>query len=1639
MANLRIEYVPVKIGYLGLLGFDHIQLTLELDPPLPGDPLNQDTWLVIEGTKNKSDENGLSILGGQGVDGITQLRTLYDLSGRNLVDLIGTPQERGSRVILSGGEAVVAWYNISEYGAGIDALRLPYSPYSFPYDSTPTINSTSFAASVLHAAGIDIQKVWPSGVTFSPGYTTLIGTPGDDQLSTKDTGFTTLVGGSGNDKFYGTSAEVPSERFYGGTGTDIFYWSEGFHIYHGGQPRLDYQADGFDVVDFTDAGTVYINVNPYAAPHRIPDFDALVGASHSELFSIEGARWTGANDRLFLGEGVDLVEQPLLLDTLGDEGGRGDTLGFSNTGVALLFNAVSDQFISVQTLANTGEDAGYYATGVEWLEGSRGNDKIFVNSSIIGVEAGNGDDLIDARLVTAFSRKSPDGYDIEIYGGAGNDTIVSGAGETYANGGAGADTFVISSLTTTDNRVIFTIEGADSNDKLYVPFDFFNTNPGGYEGSQLFQVSGAPFKLDDVTTQSNFFADVPARQGPQSNFPFTGDFQFYLNGSDLYIEISQGSFVTETIDHGPLDPPETITYRVFEPSTAALVIVKNWSEGDLGINFPLTFTGSVFDDNEGDYDRYPGLLSAIASQTSASRFRGPVETRPDAHLPDEIASLISNPAAARGARPSAINGTEGNDVISSLGFSKSQNIQGFEGDDVLTGGNAGDTLNGGSGADRLVGGSGNDTYYVDNASDVIVESFKQGFDRVVSSIDYTLGANVEHLQLIGSAVNGTGNELRNTIEGNELDNTLSGGAGNDTLIGDLGNDTLIGGDGADGYVYALGDGRDIIIEASDNSNAADVLVLAGGISSGDLAFIRDPDALNDLIIRFPDGGGVTIRDYYLGNGAGLESIRFDDGTTWGADVLAQHATLARVTNNEAPIAQDDYYSAIAGAQITIPLEALIANDSDPEGDTLALISISNVTGGQAVIDSAGNVLVTPDTRSQRNDFSFEYTIGDGRGGTAKATAYFTIFGNGAPAISSAAFSEVREDAPATGRIIASDPDGDPLTFSVAINGAPSKGVLVVKPDGSFTYTPNANANGAEHFVVSVTDGFSAPVERVFDFTIAPVNDAPAVSGPITAAVTEDAQRIILNALQNASDADEGTVLRVVLPSSLPAGVTFDAATTSFVIDPRDAAFQHLKAGATQSISIDYAVSDGFASTPTSLIATITGVNDAAVIGGQVTGAVTEDQILSASGALSISDLDDGEAVFQARTLAGAYGQLSISASGAWTYNLNNASSAVQALRANQTLTDTISVTSLDGTARPLTITITGTNDAAVITGTLTGAVTEDTTLSATGTLSIADADNGEASFQASTYAAAYGSLVLSASGAWTYNLNNASSAVQALNSGQSLTDTIAIRSFDGTTKAIALTINGLNEAPSGIFGNDAANTLIGTSAGETIDARGGADTVRAGAGNDVIIGGAGNDILFGDDGDDTFIATLNDGADILNGGAGSDTYDLSAITSAVSIGLGLTFTNSSQTGIDLLLSIENVIGGTGNDTITGSDAANILRGGAGADIIGGQGGADRIAGEAGNDVLSGGAGSDTFVFAQGFGRDVITDFTAAGASHDIVEFQTSQFANWIALQAAITDSAAGAVITATANDTITFTGVTRAQLIANHVDDFRFL
>jgi Ca2+-binding RTX toxin-like protein len=187
-----------------------------------------------------------------------------------------------------------------------------------------------------------------------------------------------------------------------------------------------------------------------------------------------------------------------------------------------------------------------------------------------------------------------------------------------------------------------------------------------------------------------------------------------------------------------------------------------------------------------------------------------------------------------------LSGNTGNDTLT--GSDGDDMLLGNGGNDTLVGEAGNDTLDGGAGSDKMLGGAGNDTYVINALSDVFDEAGNADTDDVVrSSISINLTAaalaDIEHIELTGTAASGTGNAGNNKIAGNAGANLLIGGGGNDTLagnggndklVGDLGDDWLDGGIGAD--TLKGGAGNDVYVLDS----AGDAIEEDGNVDADDL-------------------------------------------------------------------------------------------------------------------------------------------------------------------------------------------------------------------------------------------------------------------------------------------------------------------------------------------------------------------------------------------------------------------------------------------------------------------------------------------------------------------------------------------------------------------------------------------------------------------------------------------------------------------------------------------------------------------------------------------------------------------------------------------------------------------------------------
>lgn len=288
------------------------------------------------------------------------------------------------------------------------------------------------------------------------------------------------------------------------------------------------------------------------------------------------------------------------------------------------------------------------------------------------------------------------------------------------------------------------------------------------------------------------------------------------------------------------------------------------------------------------------------------------------------------------------------------------------------------------------------------------------------------------------------------------------------------------------------------------------------------------------------------------------------------------------------------------------------------------------------------------------------------------------------------------------------------------------------------------------------------------------------------------------------------------------------------------------------------------------------------------------------------------------------------------------------------------------------------------------------------------------------------------------------------------TDTFGLRGTSGTDRITSGYSSGTGANYFEISGDTTADievkaadviTLATGQGADTISARGGsitgihfassvtslsamtsAITVTGGEGNDTLNGGNGNDILYGNEGDDTFRTfDGDDGDDTLHGGSGNDLVDYSTRTAALTLALGGSSNGQSGEADTFIASapdlLENIFGGSGNDTITAGVTSNYLKGGAGDDVFN--------AGTAGTcasdiDTMLGEAGNDTFAMGS---TSNCPDYVIGGTGTDVVDYSSRSSAQTITLDSVANDGESGEtdkiditcerIIGGTAGDTIT--------------------
>ncbi|WP_460151466.1 beta strand repeat-containing protein, partial [Priestia megaterium] len=261
--------------------------------------------------------------------------------------------------------------------------------------------------------------------------------------------------------------------------------------------------------------------------------------------------------------------------------------------------------------------------------------------------------------------------------------------------------------------------------------------------------------------------------------------------------------------------------------------------------------------------------------------------------------------------------------------------------------------------------------------------------------------------------------------------------------------------------------------------------LVGQIQATDV----DGNSLTFQLQSPPTNGTVTVTNSgsYIYtpnlnfNGTDQFTVLVSDGQG-GTAVSTVTVTVTPV--NDAPTVPNYTFSTQEDSPV---VGAIVGTDVD--GNPLSYQLQNRPTNGITVVNTNGTFSYQPNLNFNGSD-QFTVLVSDGQGGTAVSTVTINVIPVNDPPITSNVSFTIAEDSTLINRVVAVDPDGDPLTFS--LQTAPGNGVAVVNTNGTFSYQPNLNFNGSDQFTVLVSDGQGGTAVSTVTVTVTPVNDAPTV-------------------------------------------------------------------------------------------------------------------------------------------------------------------------------------------------------------------------------------------------------------------------------------------------------------------------------------------------------------------------------------------------------------------------------------------------------------------------------------------------------------------------------------------------------------------
>ena len=388
------------------------------------------------------------------------------------------------------------------------------------------------------------------------------------------------------------------------------------------------------------------------------------------------------------------------------------------------------------------------------------------------------------------------------------------------------------------------------------------------------------------------------------------------------------------------------------------------------------------------------------------------------------------------------------------------------------------------------------------------------------------------------------------------------------------------------------------VSTTTNENQATSSVLIGA----DV----DDDTLTYSIVGNPGNGSVSIADSSVPvftytpnnnfNGPDTFTYKVNDGTV-DSSTATVTITVSNVDNT--PAAAN---GTITTTEDTTTTGTLVG--TDPDSDPLTYSIVQQASKGTVTITNAstGAFSYVPDANKSGKD-AFAYKVNDGSQDSNVAIVNITLSAANDTPVAASGSLRINEDTATNAHLLGADVDGDSLTYSVVSDGSLGSVSITNTSTGAFTYTPNANATGADTFTYKVNDGTVDSSSATVTVTINAINDAPtAVNDTAVTAVNKTLSVAANKLTSNDTDADGDTIYTTGISNGSNGTLSIDGANALFAPTT----------DFTGSGSFDYVAKDGNGGTDTGTVnVTVKAISHSG--NGTITGGSGDDVLLGGTG------------------------------------------------------------------------------------------------------------------------------------------------------------------------------------------------------------------------------------------------------------------------------------------------------------------------------------------------------------------------------------------------------------------------------------------